>query len=80
MASRAVLARNLRRLREERGLSQEALADLAGIDRTYVSSLERQRYSASVDMLDRLASVLQVPVSALLKAESAGGQPPCRSA
>lgn len=66
MASRAVLARNLRRLRKEKGLSQEALAHLAGIDRTYVSSLERQCYSASVDMLDRLAAALNVPVSALL--------------
>jgi transcriptional regulator with XRE-family HTH domain len=70
MASRAVLARNLRRLREARGLSQEALADLAGIDRTYVSSLERQRYSASVDMLDRLAAALEVPVADLLGCDS----------
>lgn len=69
MASRAVLARNLRRLREARGLSQEALADLAGIDRTYVSSLERQRYSATLDMLDRLAAALKVPVSALVGCE-----------
>lgn len=75
MASRAVLARNLRRLREERGLSQEALAHLAGIDRTYVSSLERQCYSASVDMLDRLASALGIPVSALLNPENSGTHP-----
>lgn len=68
MVLRAVLATNLRRLRNERGLSQEALADLAGIDRTYVSSLERQRYAATVDMLDRLAAALSVPVLALVGA------------
>ena len=70
MASRAVLARNLRRLREARGLSQEALADLAGIDRTYVSSLERQRYSATVDMLDCLAEALNVRSAVLLEEAS----------
>ena len=67
MALRAVLARNLRRLRNARGLSQEALADLAGIDRTYVSSLERQRYSASVDMVECLARALRVGPTDLLE-------------
>ncbi len=67
MASRAVLATNLRRLRIEQGLSQEALADLAEIDRTYVSALERQRYSATLDMLDLLAAALNVPVTALVE-------------
>lgn len=67
MASRAVLAKNLRRLRSARGLSQEALADLAGIDRTYVSSLERQRYSATIDMLDCLARALNVSLGALVE-------------
>ena len=73
MALRAVLANNLKRLRNERGLSQEALADLAGIDRTYVSSLERKRYSATVDMLDRLAVALKVPASALVENDSQVG-------
>ena len=67
MVLRAVLARNLRRLRHARGLSQEALADLAGIDRTYVSSLERQRYSATVDMVESLAMALKVGPADLLE-------------
>lgn len=67
MELRGVLASNLRRFREERGLSQEALADLAQIDRTYVSLLERQRYSATLDVLERLAMALNVPATALLE-------------
>jgi len=49
VASREHLAKNLKRLRTVKGLSQEALADAAGIDRTYVSALERQKYSLSID-------------------------------
>lgn len=66
MSSRGTLAQNLRQLRAERGLSQEALADLAGIDRTYVSALEREKYAASIDMLDRLGQVLEVATWQLL--------------
>ena len=58
MALRKVLAQNIKRLRRERSLSQEALADAVGIDRSYVSALERERYSASIDMLERLAKGL----------------------
>ena len=67
MALRQVFAANLRRIREERGMSQEALADAAGIDRTYVSALERELYSVSLDTLERLAAALNVPPPSLLK-------------
>lgn len=66
MTSRAVLARNLRSLRTSRNLSQEELAHRAGIDRTYVSDLERQVYAASVDVLDAIANVLGVRAADLI--------------
>jgi transcriptional regulator with XRE-family HTH domain len=66
MDIREVFARNLRRLRQERNLSQEALAHEVGIDRTYVSSLERRVYACSIDLVDRLAIVLGVEASDLL--------------
>lgn len=66
MALRDVLAENLRRLRVDAGLSQEALADMAGIDRTYVSAIERARYSASLDVIERLAVALRIDASELL--------------
>ncbi len=67
MGSREILAQNLRRYRKLRGLSQEDLAHLAEIDRTYASSLERCVYAASVDVLDRLAEALGVKPADLLK-------------
>jgi len=67
MEIRDVLALNLRRLRQARGLSQEELAHRAGIDRTYVSSLERSVYAAGIDVLDRVARVLGVEAADLLK-------------
>lgn len=67
MSLRDVFARNLRRYRLAAGLSQEALAADAGIDRTYVSALERSLYSASVDMIEKLADVMNVDPSKLLE-------------
>jgi transcriptional regulator with XRE-family HTH domain len=60
MALREIVARNLRRLRRSKGLSQEELADRAGINRNYVGMLEREENSATVDMLEKLADVLNV--------------------
>jgi DNA-binding XRE family transcriptional regulator len=69
VSSRENLARNLKALRTSKGLSQEALADAAGIDRTYVSALERQKYSLSIDRLDQLAATLGVEPYMLLMSE-----------
>jgi len=60
MALREIVARNLRRLRRTRKLSQEELADRAGINRNYVGMLEREENAATVDMLEKLADVLDV--------------------
>ena len=64
--SRNTLARNLRLLRSERGLSQEALADLAGLHRTYVGSIERSERNVSLDNIHKLATSLNVTVARLL--------------
>lgn len=62
MDGRALLAWNLRRLRTNRGISQEKLAADTGVDRAYISEIERQKGNATVDLLDRLAGVLNVEV------------------
>ena len=67
MHIREVFARNLRKARNAKGLSQEALAYEAEIDRTYISALERGVYSATIDMVGKLAAVLEIEPSALLE-------------
>jgi transcriptional regulator with XRE-family HTH domain len=66
MKIREILAVNLRKLRQARGLSQEELAHRAEIDRTYISSLERNVYAAGIDVVERLAHALGVEVTDLL--------------
>lgn len=66
-SSRAVLARNLRAVRERRHLSQEVLADLAGLHRTYVGSVERGERNVSIDNIQRLAEALGVTPANLLQ-------------
>jgi transcriptional regulator with XRE-family HTH domain len=69
METRENLAKNLKRYRRRAGFSQEELAHRAGIDRTYVSALERCVYAASIDVLERLARELGVEAADLLKPE-----------
>jgi transcriptional regulator with XRE-family HTH domain len=57
----------LRELRRARGLSQESLAERAGLDRTYVSSCERGHRNISLENIYRLAAALGVEPSELLK-------------
>jgi transcriptional regulator with XRE-family HTH domain len=67
--ARKVFAKRLRQLRQVRGLSQEALADLAGLHRTYVGSIERCERNVSIDNMERLARALGVDIIELLRNE-----------
>jgi transcriptional regulator with XRE-family HTH domain len=67
MNGRALVAWNLRRIRVQHGLSQERLAHDADVDRSYVGGLERQEENPTVDVLDRLAATLSVPIAELFK-------------
>jgi transcriptional regulator with XRE-family HTH domain len=62
MRARDLVAWNLRRLRVARGLSQENLAVDAGIDRTYVSRLERGIENPTIAVLEQLAQALEAGV------------------
>jgi transcriptional regulator with XRE-family HTH domain len=66
MNSRDLVAWNMRRLRVAKGLSQERLAHDAGVDRTYVSRLERKVENPSIGVLEKIAAALQVHISELL--------------
>jgi transcriptional regulator with XRE-family HTH domain len=58
---------NLRRAREDLGISQEELADRAGLHRTYVSGVERGVRNPTVLVLEKLAKALKVKSSTLLE-------------
>ena len=62
------LGRALRSMREERGLSQEGFALEAGVHRTYVGGIERGERNPSFTSLLRLAAVLEVPPSVIIRA------------
>ena len=76
MKGRALVAWNLRRVRVARGLSQERLAADAGVDRAYLGGLERQVENPTVDLLDRIADTLGVPLGELFVQPTMGEPPP----
>jgi transcriptional regulator with XRE-family HTH domain len=56
----------VRRRREQKGLSQEALAEAAGVHHTYVGLVERGRRKPTLDVAERLALALGKKLSALI--------------
>lgn len=66
MELRRLFADNVRRLRKERGLSQEKLAFEAGLHRTYISGIERGVRNVSLDNIGVIATALGVSPAVLL--------------
>jgi transcriptional regulator with XRE-family HTH domain len=60
------LGKQVRKLRNESGLSQEKLAFASELDRTYIGSVERGERNISIINLHRIAEALKIPVSDLL--------------
>lgn len=71
-SGRALVAWNLRRLRVERGLTQERLAAECGVDRVYVGEIERELANPTLDLLSRLAVALDAPVFELFAPPTEG--------
>ncbi|SFA94735.1 Helix-turn-helix [Rhizobium sp. NFR07] len=67
MDLKEVMARNLRRARHDKKLTQEELADRAGLSMRYVGSIERGDVSASVTVLGQIADALGIEPGELLK-------------
>jgi transcriptional regulator with XRE-family HTH domain len=70
MDLREVFAGNLRRLRHEKGMSQDDLAYEAKVSRSYLSQLEKGAFYASLKIVGRLADALQVEPAELLKMQA----------
>lgn len=67
-----MFATNLRRLRHEKGLSQDDLAYEAEVSRSYLSQLEKGTFNASLKIVGRLADALGVEPAELLKLPGSG--------
>jgi transcriptional regulator with XRE-family HTH domain len=65
MNARELVAWNLRRLRVAKNFSQEHLANSAGVDRTYLSRLERKQENPSVGILEKVSEALGVHIADL---------------
>ena len=65
--TRHIVALNVRRIRKERGLSQEQLADIAEIHRTYIGAIERGERNITLDSFDKISFALGVPPEYLLR-------------
>lgn len=76
MEARKLISVNLRRLRVQKGLSQENLAVDAGIDRTYVGRLERSLENPTVAVLEKLAAALDVEINAFFVVPDPSAPPP----
>lgn len=65
--ARIKFGNRLRKLRTDRGFSQESLADAVGLHRTYIGAVERGEQNIAVDNISKLAKALKVPTSELFK-------------
>lgn len=66
-SARQIFAENLRKARKTQGLSQEDLAELAELHRTYIGSVERGERNITIDNMERLARALGLTIQALLE-------------
>ena len=57
----------VRKIRLEKGISQETLADLSGLHRTYMSDVELGKRNVSLENIDRIANALGVSISEIFK-------------
>lgn len=62
-----ILGRNLRRYREQRGLSQEDFAEVVGVHRTYMGGIERGERNLTLRSVERLAAVLGMEAVEMLR-------------
>ena len=66
MNIRKTLADNMRKLRRAAGVSQEGLADICGLHRTYIGGIEEEKINVSIKNLSKIADVFGVPTALLL--------------
>jgi transcriptional regulator with XRE-family HTH domain len=73
--ARKHLARRVRLLRTNRGWSQEVLAELSGLNRSYIGAVERAEHNIGLDNIERIANALETRLPALLGGEEPAASP-----
>ena len=74
--ARKHLARKVRLLRTNRGWSQEVLAELSGLNRSYIGAIERAEHNIGLDNIERISCALETSVPALLDGPEPAPRPP----
>jgi len=72
--ARKHLAQRVRLLRTNRGWSQEVLAELSGLNRSYIGAVERAEHNIGLDNIERISRALETSIPALLDGEPAAEQ------
>jgi transcriptional regulator with XRE-family HTH domain len=67
MDIRKQFGKRIKQLRQENELSQEALAHLAELDRTYIPSIEKGERNVSIEVIQKLSKAFKIKISELLK-------------
>ena len=64
--ARFIFANNMKRFRLEQDISQEKLAELSGLHRTYIGSVERGERNIAIDNMEKIANALSISLIDLL--------------
>ncbi len=67
MDVKAEYGKKVREIRKKEGVSQESLADLAGLDRTYISDIENGKRNVSIETIFKITEALKTPVVEFFK-------------
>jgi transcriptional regulator with XRE-family HTH domain len=73
---RLLLAKNIRLFREQMGISQERLGELAGLHRTYISAVEGGNRNITIDSIERLAEALNIDIRLLFTEQEKKNEKP----
>jgi transcriptional regulator with XRE-family HTH domain len=67
MKLRKIFSENVRKFRLERKLSQEDFAEMTGLHRTYIGSVERCERNITIDVMEKIANALNIPIADFFK-------------
>jgi transcriptional regulator with XRE-family HTH domain len=67
MKLKEVFSYNMRKYRLEKNLSQEELAEKAGVHRTYIGSVERGERNITINVMEKICTALQKPINSFFK-------------